>query len=240
MGLLDLPVSALAWVDVRLAAILPAAARIVLWGGIGAVTSMGLYWLVSPQRRIAHIAAEERRLKERLRDEDTAVADGLASAQELLRLALLRLGLVLLPVLVAALPVVCLAVLLETRYAHALPPPGHAATVKVEPDTAHGIWRVENGAPPRVDVLDDRGLVLQSLPISAPVPVVHKRLWWNALIGNPLGYLPAEGPVERIEIRLPERRYLSFGPDWIRGWEALFVATLLAGSLLLKFLFRIR
>src|SRR3546814_5314754 len=81
MGLLDLPLSALSWIDAGLAAVLPAAIRIALWGGIGAMVSMGLYWLVSPQRRIAGIAAEERRLKDTLRDENTEATDGLASAR---------------------------------------------------------------------------------------------------------------------------------------------------------------
>ena len=32
---------------------------------------------------------------------------------------------------------------------------------------------------------------------------------------------------------------LPFGPDWLRGWIASFFAILLAGSLLLKYLWRL-
>jgi hypothetical protein len=110
----------------------------------------------------------------------------------------------------------------------------------VNPDSFHGRWVIGDGAVPRVDVVDEQGAVVQSLPILAPVPNIRKRAWWNALIGNPLRYLPDDSPIERIEIGLSERRFLTVGPDWVRGWKAPFVGALVIGSALLKLLFRIR
>ncbi|MPZ56005.1 MAG: hypothetical protein GEU91_05775 [Rhizobiales bacterium] len=240
MGLLDLPSWVFSWTDATLAGLLPAGARIVLWGSVGAVVSLGLYWLVSPQQRMARIAAAERGLKRTMWDENAAIDEGFAAARELVRLALARLGLVLVPVLIAALPVLSLAAWLHTQYGFALPPPGQVASVKAEPHTAQVRWVAAGAAPARVEVLDGQGFILQSVPVLVPVPIIHKRAWWNVLIGNPLGYLPNDSPVDGIEIGLPKQQYLSVGPDWIRGWEALFFAALLAGSLLLKSVLRIR
>ena len=240
MGFLDLPAPALSWTDVHLAATVPDIGRLVLWGCLAAALSMGFYRLISPQRRLARLAAEERRLKDRLQDETAAMADGLAAAGRLLRLALLRLGLVLPPSVVAALPVLFLMAWLHTHYAYDLPAPDSAVEVRVEPDIAHARMIAEADEPPRVEVRDDQGVLLQSVQLDAPVPVIHKKAWWNALIGNPLGYLPDDAPIERVEIGLPERQYLPIGPDWARNWLAVFLATVLAGSLLLKVLFRIR
>lgn len=239
MGILDLPAGLWSWTDDQMSTVLPDIARIVTWGILGAGLSLGLYWLLSPQSHIARITTDERELKKTLRDDTIEMADGLAAAKALLRLALTRVGLVTVPVLVAALPLLSMMTWMEAHYSHNLPGPGQSAAVKVEPQVAHGRW-VSAGAPPaRVEVVDDRGALIQSLPVPVPVPVIEKRTWWNVLIGNPLGYLPEDGPVDRIDIDLPAKVYLSMGPDWIKGWLPPFIFSLLVASLLLKFAFRI-
>lgn len=239
MGILDLPAPALLWVDANLAMWLPSMARLVVWGSVAAAVSMALYWLLSPQQRMARLASEEQRLRVVLKNDDAEFSNGLAAAVGLLRLATIRVGLVLLPVMLAAVPVLCLMAWLQTHYGYELPAPDRIAAVTVDPATMRGQWNAAGGGPPRVDVIDDRGSLLQSVAISAPVSIIHKRAWWNALIGNPLGYLPDDGPIGRITIELPEKRYLAVGPDWARGWEAPFMTALLAASLLLKLCLRI-
>lgn len=240
MGLFDLPSPILSLADAQLAVMLPPAARITIWGVLGTTLSMGIYWLLSPQEQLARMAQSESRLKLALRNDDLEMADGLASSAALLRLALKRIGLTLLPVLVAALPVICLAVWLQTHYAYDLPPPGQTIPVKVDPTSFQGRWIAAEDGPARVDVADDRGALVHSQPIPLAIPIIHKQAWWNTLISNPLGYLQSDSAIASIEIALPQRHYLPAGPDWLRGWEAPFVGTLLLGSIVLKFAFRIR
>jgi len=240
MGVFDLPAPALSWVDAILAMLLSAPVRLAVWGGIGAALSMGLYHLVSPQSRLTAIAILDRRLKRAMRMENVDPARGLALAGRQMRLALLRLGLTLPAAVAAALPVISLMVWLETRYANDLPQHGQAAAVVVEPAVVQGRWIAAGDAPPRVEMIDAEGTAILTLPISAPVMVIHKWLWWNALIGNPLGYLPSDAAVDRVEIALPRAQYLPAGPELLRGWEAPFMLALLVGSVLLKLLFRIR
>jgi hypothetical protein len=201
---------------------------------------MALYRLVSPQRRLERIAAEERSLKGALRDDDTELAEGLASARRLLRLAFARLCFAVPAVIVAALPVLFLMPWLDTRYAYELPPPERSAVVRASPSTIQGMWIAAADAPPRIELRDANGGIVRTEPITAPVPVIQKRAWWNRLVGNPLGYLPDDGPIERIDIDLPPRHVLTVGPEWIRTWLAPFFGALLATSLLIKFVFRIR
>ncbi|MGH6866450.1 MAG: hypothetical protein ACREDO_09840 [Methyloceanibacter sp.] len=240
MGLLDLPAFLWSWTDIQMAAMMPPTARIVAWGIVAAIVSLGLYWLLSPQSRMVRISQEERRIKTTLRDDTLEMAEGLAAARALLRLALTRLGLVLLPVLLAALPLLSLMSWLEANYAYNLPPLGQTAEVRVEPHVANGRWIATESAPPRVEVVDDRGSLMQSVQVQVPIPVIEKRSWWNALIGNPLGYLPDDSPIDRIDIALPASQYLTVGPVWARGWVAPFIATMLVGSMFLKFMFRIQ
>lgn len=104
-----------------------------------------------------------------------------------------------------------------------------------------GRWDAGRGKrPPHVRVVDSQGEVVTDVEIKAPVPVVHKRAWWNFLLANPAGYLPEHAPIDRIEIDFPRRELHSLGPAWTRRWEPIFITVLLACALPLKFLRRIQ
>jgi hypothetical protein len=83
------------------------------------------------------------------------------------------------------------------------------------------------------------GEVIGDIALAAPVPTIHKKQWWNTLIGNPLGYLPDDGAIEAIAFDLPEKDYLGFGPGWLRPWYVLFFTILVIGSLAIKIVGRI-
>ena len=51
-------------------------------------------------------------------------------------------------------------------------------------------------------VADPAGHVISTIPWAAPIATIHKRQWWNVLVGNPAGYLPDDAGVERIEPEL--------------------------------------
>ena len=87
---------------------------------------------------------------------------------------------------------------------------------------------------------DAAGNTLLSLPLTHPVPVRHKRAWWNTLFANPLGSLPGDAPAEAIEIGLEAKGFVPFGPGWMQGWEALFILLVLVASVAIKIIFRIR
>ena len=156
MNGLDRIYAALEWADAGLGTVLPTWLRLVFWGLLGAALSMAIYWLLSPQQRIAALAGEERSLRQRLRAAEEQFSVALVAMRRLLWLAVLRVGLVLVPVAIAALPVVALYLWLESS-------PSYAG-----------------------------------------------------------------------------RDFLPLPPDWLRGWETPFLLSLLAGSLAIKFGFRIR
>jgi hypothetical protein len=81
--------------------------------------------------------------------------------------------------------------------------------------------------------------VVERVALSAPVPTIHKRQWWNALVGNPIGYLPDTSRLESIELALPQKEYLTVGPAWLRAWYVVFLGALLVVSLAIKVAARI-
>jgi hypothetical protein len=63
------------------------------------------------------------------------------------------------------------------------------------------------------------------------VPTIHKREWWNLLLGNQAGYRPDNSQLERLALDLPPKQYLSVGPDWLKVWHVPFFGVLLLASL---------
>ena len=107
-------------------------------------------------------------------------------------------------------------------------------------DEAGRAWRLAWPAPGRsAELITERGEDVIEIPPAHPAPVVHKRQWWNTLIGNPAGYLEPSNPAEAIYLDLPKKQMLPFGPSWMRGWEFLYFLLLIIGSLGWKLIWRI-
>ena len=245
MGLLDLPAPLFATLDSLLSGLAPPTLRLVLWGVVAAVLSMGAYWLLSPQTRIAKAKADALAARRALDAYDGELAEAWPLMGRVLRTALRQLGLVTSPALLGSLPVLAMLAWLSTTYGHAFPPDGADIPVRTTPEAGEArVQPVQAEADAAAEghqivVLDAAGNVVERFLLSAPVPTIHKRQWWNALIGNPIGYLPDSSRLEWVELGLPQREYLSVGPSWLRAWYVVFFGVLLAASLAIKIAARI-
>jgi hypothetical protein len=239
VGLLDLPAPLFGWLDGLLSSFASPSLRLVLWGVIGAVLSMGAYWLLSPQKRIAQAKADAIGARRALDAYDGEFADAWPLIGRVLSAAIRQLGLVTLPALLASLPVLTLLVWLGTAYGYTFPGDAEIPVRTVPEAGATRAQAVQAPAGHEVVVLDAAGTVVERISLSAPVPTIHKRQWWNALVGNPIGYLPYSSRLEWIELGLPQKQYLTVGPAWLRAWYVVFLGVLLAASLAIKVAARI-
>lgn len=247
MGVLDIPAPLFAWLDERMGQLVSPGVRLVLWGVIGAAVSMGLYWLISPQEKIKRNAAKSIEARRALDAYEGDFAGAWPQIREMLRLSFKQIGIVTLPAVIASLPVLCLLVWMSTVYGYYFPNPPSSAEVHSFPKQHRARWMNDDNANdasrplvPRIEVLDDRGHTANIIPLPLPVPTVHKYQWWNVLFGNPVGYLPDNAKIDRVEIDLPEQEFLSFGPSWLRSWEFLFLSVVLIVSIAIKVAFRIK
>lgn len=234
-GLLDAPGPLYAAADRGLAHVLPPTARLIVWALLGALVSVLLYRALSPQARVAQAKARVRELRARLDAHDGSFEQAMPLLRASIGASLRQVRLVLPATLLASLPVLTLLIWLPENYGHQLPTPGQSPQVQVVPAGLDARWEHD---PPQVTVLD-RGQPVAQVPVTRPVTRVEKQRWWNALVGNPLGYLPADGPVQRLNIALPPQQYVGFGPDWARGWTAVFMSALLVASLATQRLARV-
>ncbi|GGY02176.1 hypothetical protein GCM10007160_32660 [Litchfieldella qijiaojingensis] len=231
MGLLDLPAPLFGSLDQIMAMGLPATIRLTIWAVIGGAVTMGLYRLLSPQVKIAHAKRVARDARRRLSAFDGELADAGPFIRDQFVAAFKHIGLVLPATLVAMLPLLALLVWLDTTYHHSFPEDGDIPEVVAWPDDFDAEWSIDDEEA-RINVREGNVLHAQ-FTLSAPVPVIEQRHWWNWLVANPLGYLPSESGIERVEIDLPKSSYLPVGPGWMRSWMTVFCAVMLIVSLLI-------
>ena len=210
---------------------------------------MGLYWLCSAQDKVE--TAKERAVIARRKMagyQGTEFDEMMPLAKESLLASGRHFLIVLWPALLSSLPALAIIVWVSAQFSYTLPQPGSSLDIHTDPavelvglaalsDNIYtATYPEDNGA---YSIVTINGEQLVTLPLSAPIPIVHKRQWWNSLIGNPNGYLADESTIEAIHFELPGIEYLSMGPGWIRGWEFSYFGLLIIISLGIKVAFRI-
>lgn len=236
MGVFDLASPFLSRADGWMGA-LPPAARLVVWSVVGAVVSMGLYWLLSPQRKIEDLKLRLKQAQAALDSHEGELKEAFPLMRSTLSLALRQVFVILVPAVVASLPLLFLLAFVYSAYAYRFPAPGETVAARAAPAQFQARWA---SPPPRVAVTGPGGDTVAEVALKAPVASLYTRQWWNAFFANPAGYLPEDGPVRIVSIEMPARTYFPFGPSWLRGWEATFFAVLVVVSVLIKVVFRIR
>lgn len=232
---------------------LPAVLRVVVLGILSGAVAMGLYVLLSNQSRIR---AQKEEIQ-RIRGELAAAKDDFAETMRLSRRNLAAsfklLGVVIGPALLSSLPLLAVIGWLAAHYGYVLPASGTpvpvafepaGAAVAVEPPealtpTPEGprlLWP-HPGAAPRF--VEGGSPVYQGPPADLPATIVHKREWWNWLLGNEAGYVRPDADLEAITFDLAPRVLVPGVPSWLGGWEAVYFIAVFAASLLIKFGFRI-
>lgn len=240
MGLLDLPAPLFGAVEEVVADHVPPLLRLGLWAAVGALASIELYRLLSPQRRINAAMQRLQQAQRALAGFDGEFNDAMPLMGRMLRASGQRLLLVFPAAIAASLPILALLVWLDGAYGARFPEPGQPVAVHARPGGLDARWQdAAAGAAGTVVVTDSNQRPVVQAALPAPVPTIHKWRWWNALIGNPAGYLPKEAPVDRIDIELPRLQVLAVGPAWVRGWEVPFFALFLIFALVAKWARRV-
>lgn len=228
--------------------------RLIGWGCVMAIVSMGLYRLVSPQRKIATLRMEAAAARQQLATFDGEFEQLMPMVRRSLLLSMRQIGWIFFPALLASLPLVASLLWLDSAYSFQAPFAGQqialtalpeGAIVRAEPEAGLGqgptglllTWPHDAES---VMLFDEHGTSIAALVAGRPgANIIEPRLWWNSIIGNPMGYLPEGSPVTRLQFAFQELQVIGAEPAWYTGWEAAFFATLIALSLLIKVVFRI-
>jgi hypothetical protein len=243
MGLFDVPAPVFAWLDNQADSVLPPVARLVLWGALSGATSMLFYRMLSAQNRIRKGKQELSEARRNLDAFDGKFTDAFPMIRRLLKLSCVQVGRVGWPAILSSLPMLFLLSWLAAAFGYIYPPPGVTPIINTQPPRLRVQWISQHAQGrndhPSIIVSGADGKILADVRLKAPFPIIAKRRWWNFFMDNPAGYLPEQSTVDHIEVALARKHYLSFGPDWIRGWEPVFFAALLAVTIVFKVTARI-
>ncbi len=237
MGLFDLAAPLTQRIDVAMTAVAPAPLRVALWALIASILSMAAYRYSSNQKELsalkARIASTRAAIREAPPDE---YEKAVASSKSLLSLSLRHVGRALGPTLVAGLPVLFVFSLLQQNYSYEQPQTGTLlpATLISESGAVETLIVAFPLSEPRILAELDAGFAPHS-----PVPTLAKPGWTDWLFANPAGALKQQSLLREIDIAVKVQRFFAFGPDWLAGWEALFLTLMVAFSLTMKTVFRI-
>jgi hypothetical protein len=230
MGILDLPGPLFAAIDNLMTSLLPAGVRLLIWAVMAGAGTLLLYRLISPQTRIGQAKREAREARRLLSDFDGELAEAGPLIRNQFSAAFRHLGLVLIPTLISMLPLLALLTWIDHTYSYDYPGQDETPAMSVEPEPDFIEWIMDSGTPlVRIGIT---GSELVEIALTAPIPVIERRQWWNWLVANPLGYLPGETGLKRVHIGLPQRAYLPFGPPWMRSWLAILLPTMMLTSVL--------
>jgi len=214
---------------------------------------MGLYSLVSPQKRIRAKKEEIKQLQKLLRDESLDFAGTLRLTKQNLLRSLELLGIVLLPSLASMLPALAMILFVSMLYTHSAPVPGQEIEVSVSP-TIEGLRIEPAGTEERIDGKALRVAMPQKPRIAfyegdrmiyewaSGIPMdsrVGKRPWWDIFVPAGAGYLPEDSSVSEIHIGFPVLVVSDSLPRLLGGWEFAYFLALTISAVSVKVIFRI-
>jgi hypothetical protein len=240
-------------IDGFLRGFLPLWAVLVLWGLMGGAAVMGLYALLSRQKRIRAKKEEIKQLQSLLKDDSLDFSGTLRLSKQNLMRSLELLGLVLFPSLLSMLPALCMIFFVSMLYSFQAPEAGQDIKVKVVPQAQNvrayaGGMVVNNGKggfvlvmgrEPHIVVYKSKRLLYKWTPGMPMDSSVGRRPWWGFLAPEGAGFLPEDSEVEEIRIGFKALRIIDGAPRVLGGWEFTYLLALAISAVLTKVIFRI-
>lgn len=233
---------------------IPGLVRICLWGAASGAGMLAIYSALSDQTAIGQLKRETRKLRRRMLDPKLEKSELLGLAGRNITVSLHLLVKTGVPAFLSALPVVVVVCWLSAYQSHRVNPDNSPVEVEILP-TAQGVTLSPNKVFVReaqniglitgeesfqVRFIHNGRLAYSGTPGRRPTNRVHKKLWWNALIGNEVGYIDSGSALEEIRFHFPRKIFLDGMPMWMSTWELPFFLCLGVVALGIKIVFGIK
>ena len=193
--------------------------RILMWGMASGIMAMLTYLIVSNQGKVRQQKVRIREVRDKMskiEEEGGDFNDVLKLSLEHLKAAFSLIGKVLGPSLLSSIPVLFILLYVNANYHYdytsnkgllEIEVFSGSHQIEIEPaslvirDNKDKLFVALDSAAEVVSVMDsDREI---RLPLNPPSALIHKKQWWNFIIGNEAGYLPAGGVVDKIYLHYP-------------------------------------
>jgi len=232
--------------------------RLVFWAGIAASISSVIFKKLSNPKKISALKVKLKIMQDQLNQHEGEFTELKKLAINTIKLSMERMVLTFIPALLASVPVIFLLTYLSNRYELQQPTAQEVVPITINwenldtnntvsvfngnvlikrEDVRSIIWPEKDQVFRLIDNTTNLEVLMFPSPISS---VIHKKQWWNSLIGNPAGYLDEDSQITNIQFNYQQQEIISFGPKWIRGWLFIFFFMTLVFSVAFLFIFKIK
>jgi len=232
--------------------------RICMWALVSALITSIVFKKLSNPEKITSLKVKLKTKQKELNDHDGEFSELKGLAIDTMKLSMKRMGLTFLPAMLASIPIVFVLTYLSNQYELTHPEPGESIAIHVVWEDIDsnssttllkdnnvlksGVidsinWPADGQTTQLVETNNKNKIITFPLPVSS---IIHKKQWWNNLIGNPAGYLSVESNINRIEFTYKNQEIIHFGPSWMHGWLFVFFFMTFAFSIVFLFVFKIK
>jgi hypothetical protein len=227
--------------------------RTSFYGAVSGFAAVGIYAVVSNQRRLRELKNETRRLRGLMRDTTLSFREVIDLNKKNLIASLRLLAHSLWPCVLSSVPPIVMMMWFSNYQSYTLPLDGKPVNVTfvperipvvIEPagvrrDLGDGRHAIVVGDGQRVRFGFGDRTIYEGIIAEHSVDTIHKERWWNAFLASEAGYIRADAPIEEIKFDFPRKRFIENGADWIATWEFQFFLALVVSSLTAKVAFHV-
>jgi len=230
--------------------------RIAFWALVSALVTSLVFKKLSNPEKISSLKVTLKAKQKELNDHDGEFSELKGLAIDTMKLSMKRMGLTFMPAMLASIPIIFVLTYLSNNYGLQHPSAGDIVPIQVTWEDGKNPSKIavkQSEKSTQSELTDtitwpqlnqttqllesDNAIITLPMPVS---PIIHKKQWWNNLIGNPVGYLNDSSQINRIEFSFKSQKIISFGPDWMHGWLFVFFFMTFAFSIVFLFVFKIK
>ncbi len=235
MGLFDLTTPTFNIIESWLSQFLTLNLRLAFWAFISALSSTLIFRLFINQQKISFLKTQIKTIQKKLSSHEGDFKELKNIAGKSLKLSFQRMLITFFPAILAMVPIIFLLVFLSASYDYQTPKAGERVNYQVfwEDSDSIGeiIWKDQNNQPiefikdtflwPKTGqkhiLLQPDGTKIMAFP-SAPVPIIHKKQWWNVFFGNPAGYISEDNIIDHIAFKFKKQKPNTYLDNYVDGW----------------------
>ena len=231
--------------------------RISFWALISALVSSLVFKKLSSPEKISQLKIKLKNMQNQLNQHDGDFSELKGLAIGTIKLSIKRMVLTFIPALLASIPILFILTFLSNHYELQQPQLNENIRLSIDwgnnqsqelalmqssktikSGTIQTInWPSSDNPINLINAIDKSKIMTFPFDTSN---IIHKKQWWNSLIGNPAGYLVNNNNINSISFDFKTQQIIKFGPLWVRSWLFIYFFMTFTFSIIFLFLFKIK
>jgi len=231
--------------------------RISFWALISAIVSSFAFKKLSNPTKISQLKTKLKAKQNQLNQHDGEFSELKNLAIDTIKLSIKRMVLTFIPALLASIPILFILTYLSNQYELKQPQLNDSIHLNIEwqKDKNQQLVQTQNNTTIKSGAIETinwpainnpiylqnstGNVTIMSFPFNIS-NIIHKKQWWNTLIGNPAGYLTDDSDINSISFDFKPQQIIGFGPPWVRSWLFIYFFMTFSFSIIFLVVFKIK